>query len=120
MSKPVSDDISNIAAGVEIVGDIVATGNLRLEGKIKGNIKLSDRLVVSPKGVIDGDVICKEAQIEGKVNGTITVEDILTFTETAVVHGQITTNKLVVKEGAVFTGTCDMDGKKTPQPASAK
>ncbi len=118
MGKPVTDDISNIAAGVEIIGDIVATGRLRLEGKIKGNVKLSDRLVVDAKGVIEGDVVCREAQISGKLDGTITVEDLLEFTSTAVVHGQIKTGKLVVEEGAVFTGSCDMDSKRQPQNTS--
>lgn len=116
----VSDDISNIASGVEIVGNIVAEGRLRLEGKIKGNIKLSDRLVVDAKGVIEGDLECKEAQISGKVDGKITVKDTLEFTSTAVVHGQIVASKLVVAEGAIFTGTCDMDTKPAASPAPEK
>ena len=43
--------------------------------------------------------------------GKISVEETLVLQETACVHGDIITDKLVVENGAIFTGTCNMDAK---------
>ncbi len=122
MGKTVVDDsrLSSIASGVEIVGDIVANGNFRIEGTIKGNIKLSGRLVLDGTGIIEGDVVCNSARISGKMDGKLKVESLLELTDTANVHGQIITAKMKVDEGAIFTGTCDMDSKSTSQPNPEK
>lgn len=112
MAKPVQDDqskTSTIALGAEIVGEINANGNFRIEGKIKGNLKITGRLVVVETGIIEGDVSCKSASIAGKLDGKIVVEELLALTSTSNVHGDIIVNKLSVEEGAVFTGTCKMD-----------
>lgn len=106
--------------GVEIVGEINANGNIRLEGKVKGNINLTGKLVVVNTGEIEGDVKCKNAVIGGKFNGKITVEESLTLQETASLRGDIFTDKLVVENGAVFSGTCNMDGKPAEQPSQSK
>ena len=61
MSKNISEEskTSTIAAGVEIVGEIKANGNIRIDGTVKGNITLTGKLVVVNTGVIEGDVMCK-------------------------------------------------------------
>ena len=122
MSKVISEEskTSTIAAGVEIVGEIKANGNIRIDGKVKGNITLTGKLVVVNTGVIEGDVKCKNANIAGKFDGKIIVEETLTLHETSSVHGDIVTDKLVVENGAVFTGTCNMDKKSTVQPSQSK
>ena len=122
MSKNISEEskTSTIAAGVEIVGEIKANGNIRIDGKVKGNITLTGKLVVVNTGVIEGDVKCKNANIAGKFDGKIIVEETLTLHETSSVHGDIVTDKLVVENGAVFTGTCNMDKKSTVQPSQSK
>lgn len=122
MGKTVTDDskLSTIAAGVEIVGEIKASGNFRIEGTIKGNITLSGRLVLDAPGVIEGDVVCNSARISGKMDGKLMVESLLELTDTARVHGQITTAKIKVDEGAIFTGTCDMDSKNSSAAAIKK
>ncbi len=112
MAKPVQDDqskTSTIALGAEIIGEINANGNFRIEGKIKGNLKITGRLVVVDTGVIEGDVSCKSASIAGKMDGKLIVEDLLSLTSTSKVHGDLIVSKLSVEEGAVFTGTCKMD-----------
>ena len=113
MSKTISEEskTSTIAVGVEIVGEIKANGNIRVDGKIKGNLELTGKLVMVETGIIEGDVICKNASIAGKFDGKISVEETLVLQETACVHGDIITDKLVVENGAIFTGTCNMDAK---------
>lgn len=112
MAKEIQDDrskTSTISMGTEIVGEITANGNFRVEGKIKGNLKITGLLVVGGTGEIEGDVVCKSATVAGKIDGKITVEELMALTETAKVHGDIITSKISVDQGAVFSGTCKMD-----------
>lgn len=121
MAKTAIDEtkISTIALGAEIIGDITANGNFRIEGRVKGTINISGKLVVDDTGVIEGTLTCKSAQISGKVDGKITVEELLELKRTAKIHGDIITAKISVEEGAVFTGTCNMDSKE-PLSQNAK
>lgn len=113
MSKETADDgkISTLALGAEIIGEINASGSFRVVGKIKGNIKITGRLVVDDAGVIEGDVTCKIASISGKIDGRVVAEEMLELNKTARVHGDIVTTKIKIEEGAIFTGTCNMDSK---------
>ncbi|MBQ3656148.1 MAG: polymer-forming cytoskeletal protein [Bacteroidales bacterium] len=114
MGKLVADEtkISTIAFGAEITGEITANGNFRIEGQIKGNINISGKLVVDDSGVIEGNITCKSALISGKLDGQIIVEDLLELKHSAIIHGDIVTSKLSIEEGAVFSGTCNMDSKE--------
>ncbi|MBR4265168.1 MAG: polymer-forming cytoskeletal protein [Bacteroidales bacterium] len=114
MSKSVVDEskISTIALGAEIVGEITASGSFRVEGKIKGNVTISGKLVVVDTGVIEGDVTCNSALVSGKLDGKIIVEELLQLNPTARIHGDIVTSKIKIEEGAIFTGTCNMDTKE--------
>ena len=123
MGKMTADEtkISTIASGAEITGEINANGNFRIEGKVKGNIKISGKLVIDGTGEIEGDVVCKSALISGKLDGKILVEELLELKSTAKIHADIVTGKISIEEGAVFTGTCNMDSKDVlAQPADKK
>ena len=63
-------------------------------------------------GVINGTVICENADIEGKVTGTIKISSVLSLKSTAVVEGEVYVDKLSIEPGAVFNVTCTMKGGK--------
>jgi cytoskeletal protein CcmA (bactofilin family) len=121
MGKVSTDEskISSIAAGTEIIGDIVSNGNFRFEGLLKGTINISGKLVVDESGVIEGNITCKSAMISGKIDGKIVVDELLELKHSANIHGDIVTAKISIEEGAIFTGTCNMDSKE-PLPKDAK
>ena len=54
------------------------------------------------------DILCQNAYIDGRVNGNIEVTELLILSKTALVVGDIKIKKLVVEEGAKFTGNCVM------------
>ncbi len=99
---------NNINNGTVIVGDIEAMGNLRIDGKIKGNIRTKNKLVLGPSSYIDGDVLAQNADIEGQVTGTVQVTELLILKPSAKIDGDIVTNKMSVEAGAIFNGGCKM------------
>ena len=108
-SSTSDNQISNrILAGTEIDGDIRSTGDFRVDGTIKGTVELKGKLVVGEKAVVEGDVICSNANIAGRVIGQVKVSELLSLQASCKVEGDIQTAKLSVEPGAEFTGSCNM------------
>ena len=57
--------LNSITDGTVIKGDIVATGDFRLDGRLEGNIQLNGKLVVGDTGIVVGNVLCQNANIIG-------------------------------------------------------
>lgn len=103
-----STAINIITDGTVIKGDITATGDFRLDGKLEGNIQLNGKLVVGDSGVVTGNVLCQNANIIGTVNGNLSVKELLSLHASARVRGDILINKLSIEPGATFSGKCRM------------
>lgn len=103
-----ANQINRIVEGTLIKGDITADSNIRIDGKLIGNLKVNGKLVLGLTGVIEGEIICLNASIEGKIVGQIKVDGLLVLNETANIQGNIKTHKIGVLEGAEFTGQCVM------------
>lgn len=106
------EDISNsssiIGKGTTMEGDIETHGNIRIEGKVMGNVRTKAKTAHGQSSFVDGGILAQNAEIAGEVNGTVEISELLTLKPTAVINGDIITNKLVVESGAVFNGTCKM------------
>ncbi len=103
-----SSAINLIGIGTQIMGDITSAGDVRIDGFLKGNLKIDGRLVIGPNGKVEGEVICAYADISGEIKGTLNVGEMLALKSTAKIMGDIVTGKLSIEPGAVFTGTCNM------------
>ncbi|MFZ1808048.1 MAG: polymer-forming cytoskeletal protein [Cyclobacteriaceae bacterium] len=110
--KKVAEEISNstntIGKGTVLEGNIETYGNIRIEGKVIGNIKSKSKIALGNSSQVEGNIIAQNADLEGEVKGKIEISEMLILKATAVVHGDIITGKLVVEPGAVFNGTCKM------------
>jgi cytoskeletal protein CcmA (bactofilin family) len=115
-------NVNRICEGTELKGSVKSSADLRIDGKIEGNIQCEGKIIIGEKGYIKGDIISKNMEVSGHIEGTISVEGQLAFKSTAVVEGEITVNKLVIEIGAVFNGNCHMSNKetgKTPHKSGA-
>ena len=102
---------SLIAEGVEITGDVVFTGGMRIDGRVNGNVigrsldgKAPALLVLSDKGRIEGSVRCGDAVINGTVVGDLEVEHLLELQSEARVSGTIRYRQLQLDVGAAVQG----------------
>lgn len=99
---------SIVGTGTVISGTIETSGDLRIDGTLKGNIISKGKLLIGPGGTVDGDIYCRHADILGQINGNIEVKDLLQLKGKAFVNGDITTAKLFIEETASFNGQCKM------------
>lgn len=102
--------------GTTVQGNINTEGNIRVGGKLGGEVRSKGKVVVGAEGVVEGSVVAASADIAGEVEGDIQVEHLLTIRSSGVIQGSIQTKKLIVEDGAVFKGECIMQ----TQPKKAK
>jgi cytoskeletal protein CcmA (bactofilin family) len=103
-----SNASTQIMKGTTVEGNIETFGNVRIEGKIVGNIRSKSKIALGDSSLVEGNIISQNGEIAGEVKGTVEISDVLILRPTAVVHGDIITGKLVVESGAVFNGSCKM------------
>jgi cytoskeletal protein CcmA (bactofilin family) len=108
-----------IGKGSSFQGTFKVNSTLRIDGTIKGNITISDSLVVGKDGVIDGEVAVRNAIIGGTLKGKLSATGKVVLEAKSVFQGELSTAKLVIDEGATFEGRCSMsetsgDDKKKP------
>ena len=101
---------NQIAKGTKFQGDIITEGVLRVDGTLIGSIESSGKLVVGPSGRIEGSIKCTSANISGEVKAKVVVKELLTLQASSKLQGDITTGKLAIEPGAMFSGTCSMGG----------
>ena len=116
-----SSAINMIGSGTVIIGDVKSKGDIRVDGSLNGSIETEGKVVVGQGGIVEGDVICRDADVAGVLKAKITVSQLLSLKSSAKLNGDIITNKLSIEPGATFTGSCSMgavikdikDGGKT-------
>jgi len=93
-------------SGTEIVGTVRSVEDLRLDGRIKGDVYCEKRFVMGDSGKVEGKVKCTESSISGKIEGEISVNGLLHLLSTAFIKGKIMARKMIVDEGANYSGEC--------------
>ena len=97
-----------IGAGTSITGDIKSSGDIRIDGILRGNLSARARILIGPEGSVEGDITGQYADILGKVTGTIKVKDLLQLRGNSTVDGDIYAGKLHVEPTVTFNGHCHM------------
>lgn len=102
--------VNIIGAGTSIDGDIISNGDMRIDGSLTGSINVKGKLVVGPSGMVEGEIICQNADVSGTIKGKIGVAELLSLKSAAKLTGDIITNKIAIEPGASFSGSCSMGG----------
>ncbi len=95
-----------IAPDTVIDGTIRCTESFRLDGKVIGDIICNKRFVMGEQGKVEGKVNCQESAISGRIEGQISVKGLLHLLSTAFLKGKIMASKMIVDEGAKYSGEC--------------
>ena len=107
---------SIIASDMTVIGDLETEGVVRVEGRVKGTVRVGAQVLVAAGAVIEGDLHTQEAVIAGQVNGAIHARERVELQATAMVEGDILTPRISIIEGARVTGEVKMDSSKGVKP----
>ncbi len=95
---------SVIGEDLTIIGNVTSKGNLKLDGKLKGDMHCAS-LVVSEKGRIDGGIVANnEVVVFGNVTGSIRGRRVMLHS-TARVEGDIFHQGIGIEMGTRYDGT---------------
>ncbi|GEM_PF-241986 len=97
-----------IGQGTEIRGDVVFSGGLHIDGRIKGNIKIrgDHHTVVSLSeiGVIEGEVNAPLVILNGEVQGNVYASERIELAPKSKVFGDVSYKLIEMSEGASVNG----------------
>jgi cytoskeletal protein CcmA (bactofilin family) len=108
-TSTVQDQVNLVGEGTVFEGTVRAESDVRASGRIIGTLEVQGKTMIAEEGSVEGEIITTNAEIAGQVQGEIHVEERLVLKESARVDGKIETDRLVVEEGAQFTGECKMN-----------
>ncbi len=102
------NNFNYLVEGSSFEGKVKSKSDFRIDGYFKGSLDCTSKVVIGPEGNFDGEITCENAVIEGKFSGIIKVTSLLTVKDKATIVGDVSTDKLMVQEGAHFHVTCAM------------
>ena len=92
--------------------------SVRIDGHFIGDIDLGGYLHVGETGRIEGNLHASYALISGEIQGDILCRSTVQLSPKARVFGNITSEYVIIDEGAVFHGFCET--RKTDRPTEAE
>lgn len=97
-----------IGHDTQVKGIINSGGTLRVDGQVEGEISAKGDVVIGETGMLKAQLRARNATVAGTVHGNVEIVDKLELTSTGKLFGDIKTGILIIGEGAVFKGACEM------------
>ena len=99
-----------ISSGTLFEGTLSSKEGIRIEGIVRGRIDCEGSLVIGTTGKVDAEIVAESVLIAGEVTGSsIAAKKHLEITASGKVYGDISTAKILIGQGAVFEGKCQMN-----------
>jgi len=105
-------NVSIITKETSLEGTINTDSNLRIDGKFKGTINSTSKIVIGENGFLDGDVSCEEISVYGRVRGTIKTS-LIKVNSGSFVDGNISYENMSVTEGSEIVGILNVLPQKS-------
>jgi len=102
-----------IAASILVEGTLSGSGQILVDGSVRGSIEGRDEVMIAPRGRVDATVHGRVVMVAGRVIGDITADEKIELEPTAQVDGDITAPRILIRDGATFRGKVNM---KPPDP----
>jgi cytoskeletal protein CcmA (bactofilin family) len=107
-SKPQTRIDSLIGEGTTVEGNVIFSGGLRVDGRVKGNVQTSDdqpsTLVLSERARIEGEIRVSHAVVNGTVVGPVFAAEYVELQAKSNVTGDVHYRTLEIQLGAVVQG----------------
>ena len=109
-------EITQIGNGVTLKGDVTVKSYFRVAGNIVGSVSIEGEIIIERQGYVEGEIKTTSAVIAGSVKGNIDCSEKLVLESSSKFVGNIKTKQLIIQEGALFQGNCQMGSIPQPQP----
>ncbi len=110
-------NITLLAKGVELKGEIKVEGTVRIDGRLDGDVHTKGEVIVGEEGIVKGAITAGSLISSGRIKANVTVTERVQLLKTAILIGEVHSPIMVVEEGAKFQGVSDMGATAWPEEA---
>jgi cytoskeletal protein CcmA (bactofilin family) len=96
--------VTLIDRDVTLVGEIVSEDNIRLRGRVEGNLVTSGSVVIEPHASVRGDITAENLIVEGSVEGRVVVARKFELRPTGRMRGDIRASIVAIAEEGFLQG----------------
>lgn len=101
-------NITLLAKGVELKGEIKVEGTVRIDGRLEGDVQTKGEIIVGEDGIVKGTISAGSLISSGRIKATVTATERVQLLKTATLIGEVHCPVMVMEEGAKFQGGRDM------------
>lgn len=99
-----------IGRDTTIHGTLDVKGALRIDGNVQGKIQCTDAVTIGSTGKVEAEIEAGTAIVAGHMCGNVVATDKVELQANCQMDGDLRTKSLVIEEGAIFCGACNMKG----------
>jgi cytoskeletal protein CcmA (bactofilin family) len=111
-----------IGADAMFKGELSFQGSVKIDGSFEGSITTPGKVFVSTTGKVKAEIQAGTLTIDGSVTGNVASEGAIVLNASCKLKGDLRAAKLQVKEGATWSGRCEVGtgaGKPSATPTAA-
>jgi cytoskeletal protein CcmA (bactofilin family) len=106
--------------GTVIQGDLLASGHVRVDGQIHGNVTVRGNLEVSVGANVEGEKLeVDNLTLHGSIKANVVAKGKITITKSGRLVGDVRATSLDIESGAMFSGRSEMNATSGAAPAGA-
>ncbi|MEP6959910.1 MAG: polymer-forming cytoskeletal protein [Nitrospirota bacterium] len=102
------DNITLLAKGVLLRGEIHVEGTVRIDGRLDGDIQTKGQVIIGEDGLVQGTITAGTVISSGRIKAKVTANERVQLMKTATLIGEVLTPVLIIEEGAKLQGVMDM------------
>ena len=102
------DNITLLAKGVVLKGEIHVEGTVRIDGRLDGEIQTNGQVIVGEDGLVQGVITAGTVVSSGRIKAKVTANERVQLMKTSTLIGEVLTPILIMEEGAKLQGATDM------------
>jgi len=103
-ANDLDDNLTLVDSDLTLIGDMVSEDNIRLRGRVEGNVLTSGAVVVEPGGAVLGDITAENLIVEGNVEGKVVIARKFELRPTGRMRGDIKASVVAIAEEAFLQG----------------
>lgn len=107
----VENIVGLLGKGTEFDGKLAFEGTVRIDGKFKGEVFTKGALVVGENALVHAEIEANTIIISGEVHGNLLAAKCIEIRSPGRVYGNLKTPALVVEDGVIFDGSCQMSAE---------
>lgn len=103
-----NDNITLLAKGVLLRGEMRVEGTVRIDGRLEGDLQTTGTVIIGEDGVVQGTINAGTIINSGKIKATVTATERLQLLKTGILVGEVHAPAFSMEDGAKFQGLSNM------------